>query len=515
MQLIILHYHLNRGGVTSVVENHLRSLAGLDADARPGRVAVVYGGRAQAWNPQLASELPFDCELCEVPALEYDNHRMAEGNLHAALQPVLNRFDRDATILHVHNHSLGKQAEMAAVVGQLADEGWRLLLQIHDFAEDLRPTNYQHLLNSADSVDQLQAQLYPQAPQIHYVALNRRDERVLKQAGIAEQRVHLLPNPVLEFPARSDATQLVQARSELSSALGLPAGQRFVLYPVRPIRRKNIGELLLWSVLVDDTSFALTLKPLNPQEEKVYQRWVDLAVELQLPIKFEIASKTNLQFEQVYSVADAVITTSVTEGFGMVYLEASLSGKQLVGRSLPGICDDFVSAGIRFTGLAETMAIPAEQIDLNELKQYYHQQIEALRTAYHLPAEDPADVPAIEASFSDATVDFARLTVRQQMELLKRLKTNADLREFVRQLNPVVGKLAALSNDGLAAELAHNRQVIAQHYSPTVVGELLREIYQSLLSSARGDVTRRPTIAQGILDQFVHPSRLYPIRLES
>ncbi|MGI9427897.1 MAG: hypothetical protein ACR2NM_04525 [Bythopirellula sp.] len=515
MQLIILHYHLNRGGVTSVVENHLRSLASLCGDARPDRVVVLYGGRAQAWNPELAGELPFACELCEVPELEYDNHRPADGDLQAALEKVLSQFDRDSTILHIHNHSLGKNAAMAGVACQLADEGWRLLLQIHDFAEDLRPTNYQHLLSSAESVSELQSQLYPQAAQVHYVSLNRRDERVLVQAGIAVQHVHLLPNPVLDFPSPCDAEQLDTARAELANALELPPGQRFVLYPVRPIRRKNIGELLLWSMLVDDTTFALTLKPLNPQEDAAYQRWVQLAADLQLPVKFEIASTTDLPFEAVYAAADAIITTSVTEGFGMVYLEASLTGKQLVGRSLPGISDDFVSSGMQFPGLTETMSIPVELIDLSELKSYYAQQIKSLRNAYHLQDEGPADVAAIDASFSGETVDFARLTVGQQWGLLKRLKTDATLRESLRHLNPVVGKLDQFSDDELATTLVNNRRVIAEHYSPAVVGEQLREIYQTLLSSVPGNVTRGPGIARAILERFVHPSRLFPIRLES
>lgn len=515
MQLVILHYHLNRGGVTSVVENHLRSLATLPSDLQPSRAAIVYGGRAEAWKAELADELPFECELVAVPELEYDNQRSGDGELLNALLSALSGFDRDSTILHIHNHSLGKNAEMAPVVCHLAEQGRRLLLQIHDFAEDLRPANYGHLLDAAASPKQLQLQLYPQAPQIRYAALNGRDQDVLTQAGINSDDVHRLPNPVRESHFVTDDEQREAARSKLAGELALPPGQRLVLYPVRPIRRKNVGELLLWSLLADRITFALTLKPLNPQELITYQHWVDLAAELQLPVQFEIATKTDLPFEQVYAAADAIITTSVTEGFGLVYLEASLAGKPLVGRSLPGISDDFVAAGMQFPGLADAISVPAEQLDMNELRASHLRHIESLRAAYHLPSDDAADLSAIDAQFSGDIVDFARLDLNQQTELLTRLKTDPALRDTLRDLNPVVNALNALADIELEATLANNRRIIAEHYSPAVVGRQLSEIYQRLLDSPPGDVTRDADIARAILQRFVHPSRLYPIRLEA
>ncbi len=515
MQLVIFHYHLNRGGVTSVVENHLRSLALLEPEERPTRVAIVYGGRAAAWNEQVARELPFDCSLIAVPELEYDQSSRSDVPLYDALLTVLNEFDRNATVLHVHNHSLGKNAAMAPVVCRLADEGWRLLLQIHDFAEDLRPANYRHLLDEADSVEQLRGQLYPQADQIHYAVLNQRDQQILAQAGVADERLHLLPNPVKAPQRLPDAQQVAASRAELSRALGLPVGHRFVLYPVRPIRRKNLGELLLWSLLAEDATFALTLAPLNPQEKTAYQQWVDFATELQLPVQFEVAGKTDLPFEEIYAAADAIITTSVAEGFGMVFLEASLAGRQLVGRSLPGVCNDFVAAGMQFPGLAETMAIPVGEIDLEELKQSYAQRIEHLRTAYGLPPEEQTASTQRDAVFSGDTVDFGRLEFSQQRSLLRRVKTEASLRKTLRALNPTVQTIGALSGEDLKQTIANNCRVIAESYSPEVIGEKLDRVYRAILASSPNRVACEPAIAGAILDRFVHPSQLFPIRLES
>ncbi len=513
MQLIILHYHLNRGGVTSVIENHLRSLARLPPKQTPSRVSIIYGGRAAAWNSQLAEQLPFECELCDVPELEYDHLQATSGNLYDALQLILQSFDREDTILHLHNHSLGKNGAVPSVVSRLAEEGWRFLLQIHDFAEDLRPDNYQHMVREAGSAERLHRHLYPQATQIHYAALNRRDQQILSQANVSNDRLHLLPNPVRGPQLQPDQSQVLSFRRQLAHDLNFSEGNQFVLYPVRPIRRKNLGELLLWSLLAEGATFALTLAPLNPQEHAAYQRWVDLAEELQLPIVFEAASKTTLPFEQIYSAAQAIITTSVAEGFGLVYLEATLAGQPLVGRKLTGVCSDFEAAGMKFPALAEEMTIPANQIDLEALSQS-HQDLNAqLREDYGLTPKTHVN-SSVESLFSGDTIDFGRLGPYQQRVFLKRLKTDAELRTEVRRLNPITQELGAVCDPALGLTLQHNADVIAKNYAPKVIGAQLHGIYRSLLAAPITQVEREPAIAEAILRSFVDPHQLFPIRLE-
>ena len=105
------------------------------------------------------------------------------------------------TIVHVHNHSLGKNLAVPAALRHLADKGFALLLQIHDFAEDFRPPNYGRLRasSSSDNAQAIAAWLYPQAPHVHYAVLNDRDLSILQEAGVSGDRVHLLPNAVAPF----------------------------------------------------------------------------------------------------------------------------------------------------------------------------------------------------------------------------------------------------------------------------------------------------------------------------
>ena len=114
MDLVILHYHLNRGGVARVIENHLRAIAQASLDTRPSRVVVAYGGRAIHWNGDFADQLPFPVEFAVLPALDYDSHRTDAEDLRASLCRFLEEKEcsSDETVLHVHNHSLGKNCEL-------------------------------------------------------------------------------------------------------------------------------------------------------------------------------------------------------------------------------------------------------------------------------------------------------------------------------------------------------------------------------------------------------------------
>jgi glycosyltransferase involved in cell wall biosynthesis len=513
MQLVVLHYHLNRGGVTSVIENHLRSLALLDSESAPTKVAIVYGGRAAMWNQELAQALPFECTLIVAPELEYDHLQASEGQLLEALKSILVDFDRDSTVLHVHNHSLGKNVAMTSAISCLANEGWRLLLQIHDFAEDLRPANYQHLLSNFDSSQQLHEQLYPQTKQIHYAVLNQRDYQVLAASGVTKEQLHLLPNPVKPPKHSFDKQQSAAIKQELAETLGIPVEHKIILYPVRAIRRKNLGELLLWSMLAENKTFIVTLAPLNPQEVESYLQWVEFAKELQLPAQFDTASRCDLPFESVYAAADAIITTSVAEGFGMAYLEASLAGKSLVGRILPGICSDFLNAGMQFPGLTEEMSIPSDQLDLNALRDSHSRLLNELRSAYRLSPIDTKDYQASDFGLTGDTIDFGRLGCSEQQSFLLKVKDDEKLRIILRKLNPQVQMNDA--EQDLSGTLDHNRRMIAENYSTEVIGKKLFETYDAVMSSSMELVEHRPSIAASVLNSFVHPSMLFPLRLES
>ncbi len=56
--------------------------------------------------------------------------------------------------------------------------------------------------------------------------------------------------------------------------------------------------------------------------------------------------------------ADALITTSVAEGFGLAFLEPWLASKPLVGRNLPEITADFAEHGLDLSALYNCLPVP-------------------------------------------------------------------------------------------------------------------------------------------------------------
>lgn len=469
MQLAILHHHLNRGGVTTVIANHLRSLATLPDGEKPERVVVFFDGQRDGWPDDLPPEMSI--ALVDEPALGYDEAG-ADADPIKLADILCARFTAAGvlpgdTLLHVHNHSLGKNASLPGALAHLAGDGWRMLLQIHDFAEDNRPENYQHLREATgiSDPDELGEILYPQAPGIHYATLTERDAEILRAAGIPDERLHTLPNPVHEFGSMLSPEV---AKTKVYPLLGLPPTGRLIVYPVRGIRRKNLGEMLLLAALAPEgTYFAVTLAPKNPIERASFDRWKYLAEELDLPCLFDTGGAYSCDFNETLAAADAILTTSVAEGFGMVFLEAWLVGKPLVGRDLPEITREFKAAGIIFDGLIDSITCPP-----------------------------------------DWDEDFGKLKPVDQEGLIDRVAKEPKIAEAVASLNrQLLSAMTTPPTDTIEANAAIVRSV----YSAEAIGSRLAKLYSF---DRESDCSEVHINGRHIHKHFRHPERLYPVRSE-
>ena len=399
--VVILHYHLNPGGVTRVIQHTVAALGGEIP------VVVVTG-----MNPGSFVDLPV--QRLERPALDYseETETAVADEVLDDLREDLRRLHPGVTtwIWHVHNHALGKNLFVPELVHTLAERGERLLLQIHDFAEDARPKNYQFLLSrfGQGDMESLGACLYPQAPHVHYAVLNRRDYAFLRQAGLEENRLHALPNPVfLESTAGEIRAEWRRGAS------------RFFLYPTRAIRRKNIGELLLWAALGEEGDrFATTLAPLNPVHFPIYNEWIRFAEERGLPVEFEIAENASIPLASLMNAADVMITTSVAEGFGMAFLEPWLADKPLAGRNLPVITGDFAEQGVDLTNLYDRLTFPLEWVGVARLRKIFLEQYQLFSDAYNRSVNLKRVKEAYAAITENGRIDFGRLNEMLQKKVI-------------------------------------------------------------------------------------------------
>lgn len=510
MNIVILHYHLNRGGVTRVIANHLLAL---DAQAEPGeryRVAVLYGGRDAGWPHELAERLQrVELSLHAVESLDYDPQPVAHpAALAEKLQTVFTQLDfqPDNTLLHVHNHNLGKNASLPGALKLLAAAGYAQLRQIHDFAEDFRPRNYQ-LLCETFGRENVPAELYPHEGHVHYAVLNRRDHSILRDAGVPAGQLHFLPNSV---PAHGNLPDRDQARRKLHQQLGVSPSDRYVLYPVRGIRRKNVGEALLWSLLAGEgTTTAITLAPLNPAEQTAYRRWQSVANELNASFEFASGEAGGLSFEENLAASDLILTTSIAEGFGMVFLEAWLAGRALTGRNLPEITVDFTDVGIQFPLLYERLDIPLDWIGRDRLTAALESGLANVLQSYGLLSPDSSEWDDIVSQkIQQQSVDFGDLNESLQENVIRRVATDDDARLQLLELNPTIRQ----SSKESSAVIESNRRRITEHYALKPTGQRLAEVYRTTMSATSTEDDNPTKGDHPILQKFLDPARYRLIR---
>lgn len=517
MLIAMVHYHLNPGGVTQVIANQLRALALQACHGQPLRVVVLHGGRCAGWPEQLPEVRSLEYSVQSLPGLDYDDQPRDARPLAARLQAALQAAGGapDTSVIHVHNHALGKNQALPAALVELARGGWPLLLQIHDFAEDFRPDNYRQLAAAASgsTAAGTVAGAYPTASHIHYAVLNQRDSRILAAAGVAPDRLHVLPNAAAELGAWPPHAP---ARQALARRCGIPEHRRLLLYPVRGIRRKNLGEALLWSVLAGDRwQVALTLAPLTPAERPSYERWKGLAASLGCPMAFEIGESSGLSYADHLAAADRMLTTSVAEGFGLVFLETWLAAKALVGRDLPEITADFVAAGLRLDHLRPRLDVPVDWIGAagwrRDFEQAYRETL--VRFGRPLPTAD-ALAPALERLIDGGLVDFAALSSRHQAQVVQQVAERDARRQQLWTLNEWIE--GALADSGAAADaVAHNTAVVRASYSLAACGRRLCDLYRSVAASPRGGDVQPLARGGQILEEFLRPERFQPIRVEA
>ena len=493
MRIAIVHYHLRPGGVTKVIQHSL------DALAEP----AASNGAAEAVQPLVLTGEPPAPDMPVAPyavieALGYNTSPAQYAVEHVATQletAVKHALGGRPDVWHFHNPALGKNLVMPVLVSHLARQGQPILIQIHDFAEDGRPANYKLLRDYAGPGDPLKlgAYLYPQGPHVHYAVLNQRDRRFLTAAGVPADRLHDLPNAV----RAEENGESEQSQKEI-------AHECLFLYPTRAIRRKNIGEFLLWAAVAEaGERFAVTRAPKNPLEQPIYQKWVAFAKELALPVKFAVGEQWTGDFAALLASAAALVTTSVGEGFGLVFLEPWLLRRPLVGRKLPEITTEFERAGLDLTDLYEQIRIPLEWVGRDRFVQEVRTALTKAYALYGRPAGADDVKRAVAAAITEGRIDFGRLNEPLQQAVIQRLRQTPALKK---EISP-----ATLQPTGeQRRRIQQNEQLVQEQFNLPAYGKRLRRIYHAAAVSESGAISG--INADALLDQFLTPERFCLLR---
>ena len=479
MRVAIVHYHLRRGGVTRVIETAVAALVGRAE-------CIVLGGEPYEGADLAATVVVDGLGYRDAPDTTDDGPVLGKRMLSAAQSA----FGGPPDLWHIHNHSLGKNVTFPATLRWLLDNGARVLLQIHDFAEDGRPANYRAQRAVLPDAEAFARALYPAAPQIHYATLNERDDAVLGAAGIQSAQRHLLPNAVSvpDLSGRETARPF--------------DGRRYFLYPTRGIRRKNMGELVLLAAAAraaaPGTAFGATLAPDNPVWRPVYESWVAFARKLALPLTFGLGR--HYDFPALIRGAEALVTTSVAEGFGLAFLEPFLFGKDITGRDLPEITPGFKAQGVSLDALYGALPVTLTQNEERSLRRVIAGALPTAFAAYGRPVPDGAAERAFEAAGCADGFDFGRLNEDIQRKVIDRVAADGPGDSLVERLPKA-----------RPPQIVHrNRDAVAAEFGPSRYGETLLAAYRSVLTSDTAEPGAHD--ASAVLDAFLDPARFNLLR---
>ena len=478
MKVAIVHYHLEPGGVTRVIENTLLGWkeAGTEIET------VVLSGRS--YSGSVIPKVEFVQGLdYTTPEISPKPELLIEAMEIAAARALGGKPD----IWHVHNHSLGKNPSLPLALSILARKGAYMLLHPHDFAEDGRPSNFKALNNSY-------FETYPSSERIHYAALNHRDFSYLSEmlTGFSS-KAHLLANAI------SNHNKIEPEKTHQS----LP--EELFLYPVRAVRRKNLGELALLSLLHPEKHFANSLGPTNPNFNSEFEGWKQFAQGLNLNLTYALGENCTASFPEMVAHAKAIVSTSVAEGFGLGFLEPWIFGKGLCGRDIPEITSDFSKLGIQLNHLYERSEVSLDLLENPQsLKDSITLSLKAIYDCYGMEMPQNAIEEAFRSIVSDGLLDFGRLNEGFQKEILLNLRESPEQLEQIRRRIP----LEVPTYD----EIIRNQKAIQIRFSQKEYGKKLYNIYKEILANE----DHRLDFAQGkkLLNAFLSPQRLNLLRTD-
>lgn len=461
MKLAIFHYHLNPGGVTDVIVYSVRMLLShlgyiqeirLVTGCRDGTGSVLNriidgfeGDRRDKIRLDVLDEIGYaENELSTNP------DRLAE-RLEA-------RYDED-TIFWVHNYHIGKNLALTMALMKVAARGKRnVLLQIHDFPECGRSKNLERI----DTL--LNEPPYPSGARIRYAVINERDLNILSGAGL-EKSVYLLPNPVM-IPRLEDinSAETRVALEELSSRNnpGYISGAPILLYPVRAIRRKNILEAALFArILYRPANLIVTLagvstdeKPYSDLIEKAYKEGI-------IPGAWcpETSGDSRLGYSCLIASCDAVISTSVQEGFGYLFINSLLWRKPLFARYidiLDGVLGLFGDYPRRFW---TDFRIPATPELAERTKTAYLDKIQQMKSSIPEKALKSI-ITAVSKLATSGGIDVSYLSVEDQLAALKLANKDHEWLKKTRSLNQ---ELLESAERTLKAKPPEMKKIVASH----------------------------------------------------
>ena len=456
MKIAFIHYHLKTGGVTTVLKQQIKAIQN-SCDT------LVLNGSDQKSS--------FPVNTVFIPGLGYDRSSRIKQKPHKVAELILSsifaKFGSKCDVLNVHNPTLAKNADFLKILKELQLRNSNLFLQIHDFAEDGRPDVYFSDPYLTDS---------------HYGVINSRDYNILLKAGLNKQGLHKIPNMVEPFTLNN----------------GIEYTDNTVLYPIRAIRRKNIGEAILLSLFFKHNErLSITLPPNSPADLKSYTGWIDFVKNKNLNVEFE--SGLNNDFSRLVLSSRFLITTSISEGFGFSFIEPWCAKKIIWGRRLPDICRDFENNGIRLGHLYSKLLVPVEWIGKNNFYQRWKGCILKICRQFDYEIDKTSLDKIFPQVIENESIDFGILDEPFQKQIISHITSNRNKKKELISLNPYLATVGYVPDKQRLID--NNIKSVFSNYNIDTYREKLIEIYKKVSNNPVSHSIDKKIL----LSQFIDP----------
>jgi hypothetical protein len=427
VRLIIVHSHFRPGGVRRVIEVATPWLVRV-LRPRISEVVLAAGeGPERSWLRDFKASLrPARVKCRTNGALAYLSEqrggmRRITAEMRAFLDSVLHPSGNSRHLVWAHNQGLGRNFILARELERACGRNQALLvLHHHDWWFDNRWERWREVRRAGlASLDEVAEVVFCSMPHVRHAAINQADAALLERH--LSRQAGWVPNLA---PLRGKIPAAASRRASLWLGEQLGEDAPIWLMPCRLLRRKNIAEALLLTRWLRPEAWLVTTAGVSSADERAYAQRLSRAAQAnQWRLRLSLldgARKGTPSVPELMAASEALLLTSLQEGFGLPYLEAATLGRPLICRALENIMPDLAQFGLQFEqAYPEIMIAPALfdwPTELARQERLFSCWREELPAGCREWAEEP---PVLRSARQRGPVPFSRLTLTAQLEVLQ------------------------------------------------------------------------------------------------
>jgi len=370
--ICFIHYGIGwKDGINTVIKSFANQIQKKDPSFR----ICLLGG-------EIGSRFLKDAEYKRIPALLPKGKKLSKTRLEKEALNIAKKIakaTKDIDTIVIENPLMGLY-HLPAMLGfsiyanQYKSKGVKVFFRVHDLYTD--NLEYYKGINDFLSSKELKDIFQGKGVDGFLIINHVLKDRLIRQ-GTPEKKIFYLSNGVDKtiFNQKISNQESKMIRKELK----ISDEAKILLYPVRVIPRKNIEEAILLVHFIrqlTEEEYVLVISgkidkhdPLSKLYHKQLKELVDLAnfpvifTKKPYPLEREYGKRGKIDefsIGDVYQASEAILMTSLREGFGYPFLESWFANKVVIGRRIENVINDFEKSGLDFRWLYRGFPIRAE-----------------------------------------------------------------------------------------------------------------------------------------------------------